>query len=71
MRSAVLALLSVLILAVLMLALLASLPGGEARGFGILLIGPIPIIVSDGQVTSLVAVAALALIALILLRAVR
>ncbi|MCS7117769.1 MAG: DUF131 domain-containing protein [Thaumarchaeota archaeon] len=65
------ALLSVLILAVLMLALLASLPGGEARGFGILLIGPIPIIVSDGQVTSLVAVAALALIALILLRAVR
>ncbi|MCS7095183.1 MAG: DUF131 domain-containing protein [Thaumarchaeota archaeon] len=71
MRAAILALLLVLIVAVSMLALMVSLSGGEVTGFGFLLIGPIPIIVSDGQATALFMVAALVLIALIILRLLR
>jgi uncharacterized membrane protein len=49
---------------IILTVLLGSL-GGEVKGFGIILIGPIPIIVSDGASFPLVMLLAVALFLLI------
>jgi uncharacterized membrane protein len=49
---------------IVLTVLLGSL-GGEVRGFGIILIGPIPVIVSDGASFPLVMLLAVALFLLV------
>jgi uncharacterized membrane protein len=49
---------------IILTVLLGSL-GGEVKGFGIILIGPIPIIVSDGASFPLVMLLAVALFVLL------
>jgi uncharacterized membrane protein len=67
MRSSFLTLLGVAMVAlglIILTVLLGSL-GGEVKGFGIILIGPIPIIVSDGASFPLVMLLAVALFVLL------
>jgi uncharacterized membrane protein len=67
MRSSFLTLLGVAMVAlglIILTVLLGSL-GGEVKGFGIILIGPIPIIVSDGASFPLVMLLAVALFLLL------
>jgi uncharacterized membrane protein len=67
MRSSFLTLLGVAMVAlglIVLTVLLGSL-GGEVKGFGIILIGPIPIIVSDGASFPLVMLLAVALFVLL------
>ena len=67
MRSSFLTLLGVAMVAlglIILTVLLGSL-GGEVKGFGIILIGPIPIIVSDGASFPLVMLPAVALFLLL------
>ncbi|MDJ0274062.1 MAG: hypothetical protein QXZ03_06910 [Nitrososphaerota archaeon] len=49
-----------------LIALLAA-SGAEVRGFGIILIGPVPIIVTDGQHLPLILLLALPLLLFVLL----
>jgi uncharacterized membrane protein len=67
MRSSFLTLLGIAMVAlglIILTVLLGSL-GGEVKGFGIVLIGPIPIIVSDGASFPLVMLLAVALFLLV------
>jgi uncharacterized membrane protein len=67
MRPSFLTLLGVAIIAlglIVLTVLLGSL-GGEVKGFGIILIGPIPVIVSDGSSFPLVMLLAVALFLLV------
>jgi len=67
MRSSFLTLLGVAMVAlglIILTVLLGSL-GGEVKGFGIILIGPIPIIVSDGPSFPLVMLLAVTLFLLV------
>jgi uncharacterized membrane protein len=67
MRSSFLTLLGIAMVAlglIVLTVLLGSL-GGEVRGFGIILIGPIPIIVSDGASFPLVMLLAVVLFLLV------
>jgi uncharacterized membrane protein len=67
MRSSFLTLLGIAMVAlglIILMVLLGSL-GGEVKGFGIILIGPIPIIVSDGASFPLVMLLAVALFLLV------
>jgi uncharacterized membrane protein len=63
MRSSFLTLLGIAMVALGLIALMILLGslGGEVKGFGIILIGPIPIIVSDGASFPLVMLLAVAL----------
>jgi uncharacterized membrane protein len=67
MRPSFLTLLGVAMVALGLIALMILLGslGGEVRGFGIILIGPIPIIVSDGASFPLVMLLAVALFLLV------
>jgi uncharacterized membrane protein len=67
MRSSFLTLLGIAMVAlglIILTVLLGSL-GGEFKGFGIILIGPIPVIVSDGPSFPLVMLLAVALFLLV------
>jgi uncharacterized membrane protein len=67
MRSSFLTLLGIAMVAlglIILTVLLGSL-GGEVKGFGIILIGPIPVIVSDGASFPLVMLLAVALFLLV------
>jgi uncharacterized membrane protein len=67
MRSSFLTFLGIAMVAlglIILTVLLGSL-GGEVKGFGIILIGPIPIIVSDGPSFPLVMLLAVALFLLV------
>lgn len=67
MRSSFLTLLGIAMVAlglIILTVLLGSL-GGEVKGFGIILIGPIPIIVSDGASFPLVMLLAVVLFLLV------
>jgi len=67
MRSSFLTLLGVAMVAlglIILTVLLGSL-GGEVKGFGIILIGPIPVIVSDGPSFPLVMLLAVTLFLLV------
>jgi len=67
MRSSFLTLLGIAMVAlglIVLTVLLGSL-GGEVRGFGIILIGPIPIIISDGASFPLVMLLAVVLFLLV------
>jgi uncharacterized membrane protein len=63
MRSSFLTLLGIAMVALGLIALMILLGslGGEVKGFGIILIGPIPVIVSDGASFPLVMLLAVAL----------
>jgi uncharacterized membrane protein len=67
MRSSFLTLLGIAMVALGLIALMILLGslGGEVKGFGIILIGPIPIIVSDGASFPLVMLLAVALFLLV------
>jgi uncharacterized membrane protein len=67
MRSSFLTLLGIAMVALGLIALMILLGslGGEVKGFGIILIGPIPIIVSDGPSFPLVMLLAVALFLLV------
>jgi len=67
MRSSFLTLLGVAMVALGLIALMILLGslGGEVKGFGIILIGPIPVIVSDGASFPLVMLLAVALFLLV------
>jgi uncharacterized membrane protein len=67
MRSSFLTLLGIAMVAlglIILTVLLGSL-GGEVKGFGIILIGPMPVIVSDGASFPLVMLLAVALFLLV------
>ncbi|MFZ8856881.1 MAG: DUF131 domain-containing protein [Candidatus Caldarchaeales archaeon] len=67
MRSSFLTLLGIAMVAlglIVLTVLLGSL-GGEVRGFGIILVGPIPIIISDGASFPLVMLLAVVLFLLV------
>jgi uncharacterized membrane protein len=67
MRSSFLTLLGIAMVAlglIILTVLIGSL-GGEVKGFGIILIGPIPVIVSDGPSFPLVMLLAVALFLLV------
>jgi uncharacterized membrane protein len=67
MRSSFLTFLGIAMVALGLIALMILLGslGGEVKGFGIILIGPIPIIVSDGASFPLVMLLAVALFLLV------
>jgi uncharacterized membrane protein len=67
MRSSSLTLLGIAMVALGLIALMILLGnlGGEVKGFGIILIGPIPVIVSDGASFPLVMLLAVALFLLV------
>jgi uncharacterized membrane protein len=67
MRSSFLTLLGIAMVALGLIALMILLGslGGEVKGFGIILIGPIPIIVSDGASFPLVTLLTVALFLLV------
>jgi uncharacterized membrane protein len=67
MRSSFLTFLGIAMVALGLIALMILLGslGGEVKGFGIILIGPIPIIVSDGPSFPLVMLLAVALFLLV------
>jgi uncharacterized membrane protein len=67
MRSSFLTLLGIamVVLGLIVLTVLLGRLGGEVKGFGIILIGPIPIIVSDGPSFPLVMLLAVALFLLV------
>jgi uncharacterized membrane protein len=67
MRSSFLTFLGISMVALGLIALMILLGslGGEVKGFGIILIGPIPIIVSDGPSFPLVMLLAVALFLLV------
>jgi uncharacterized membrane protein len=67
MRSSFLTLLGIAMVALGLIALMILLGslGGEVKGFGIILIGPIPVIVSDGPSFPLVMLLAVALFLLL------
>ena len=67
MRPSFLTLLGIAMVALGLIALMILLGslGGEVKGFGIILIGPIPIIVSDGASFPLVMLLAVALFLLV------
>jgi uncharacterized membrane protein len=67
MRSSFLTLLGIAMVALGLIALMILLGslGGEVKGFGIILIGPIPVIVSDGPSFPLVMLLAVALFLLV------
>jgi uncharacterized membrane protein len=67
MRSSFLTLLGIAMVALGLIALMILLGslGGEVKGFGIILIGPIPVIVSDGASFPLVMLLAVALFLLV------
>jgi uncharacterized membrane protein len=67
MRSSFLTLLGIAMVALGLIALMILLGslGGEVKGFGIVLIGPIPIIVSDGPSFPLVMLLAVTLFLLV------
>jgi uncharacterized membrane protein len=67
MRSSFLTFLGIAMVALGLIALMILLGslGGEVKGFGIILIGPIPIIVSDGASFPLVMLPAVALFLLV------
>jgi uncharacterized membrane protein len=67
MRSSFLTFLGIAMVALGLIALMVLLGslGGEVKGFGIILIGPIPVIVSDGPSFPLVMLLAVALFLLV------
>jgi uncharacterized membrane protein len=67
MRSSFLTLLGIAMVALGLIALMILLGslGGEVKGFGIILIGPIPVIISDGASIPLVMLLAVALFLLV------
>jgi uncharacterized membrane protein len=67
MRSSFLTILGIAMVALGLIALMILLGslGGEVKGFGIILIGPIPVIVSDGASFPLVMLLAVALFLLV------
>jgi uncharacterized membrane protein len=67
MRSSFLTFLGIAMVALGLIALMILLGslGGEVKGFGIILIGPIPVIVSDGPSFPLVMLLAVALFLLV------
>ena len=52
-------------LGLIVLTVLLGRLGGEVKGFGIILIGPIPVIISDGASSPLVILLAVALFVLV------
>ncbi|MEN3047543.1 MAG: hypothetical protein ABDH63_02005 [Candidatus Caldarchaeales archaeon] len=69
MRLVAVALLLIVTGIALMVLAAAQLGGAEFRGFGFVLIGPIPLFVSDGQAVLLTALIALAVFVAVLLKA--
>ncbi|MCS6788467.1 MAG: DUF131 domain-containing protein [Aigarchaeota archaeon] len=71
MRVVVVALLLIVVGIALMLLAASQTEGAEFRGFGFILIGPIPVFVSDGQAVLMTALIALTVFVAVLLRALR